>query len=495
MRLPAFHPGLHQKRLHHELIAVFFLLIPLVGSRYSAGYAQTCISFQSPPQAKALSTGVCTLSVEACEEINNLTFYADYLSEDGINRKELKVATITRAPYKFLWDVTSLPNQLYKGMSITAEAVREDDTTESIRRDGIFLTHEQVHRPEYKSQYAGRDEIGEVKPLTLLSSQGSAKAHTRVAWNQDELVFLVEVEDRQFYTDLPDKKFDKLGIEILLDPEYSRSAYPSKSTLYFVVPLKGSPFKQQRLASIDNEGNFDISSKNSDVDFPTTIRKEDFKGYSIRFCIPISQFGNKIPRSFGMNIIANVLDDNTEVHKMSWVKDNAQYIYAPFIWGDVALQEKPLFSNPYYLWISSFFIGVLLGAVMALMFSIIRHKKNTLRKFELSEEDKRAYAAIFDIIENNITKKNLTLENVAKKTRITPRRINSLMRKNTNEDFNSYVMKSRVEIAKERLRSSHSSETSIAALCGFRSVEEMEKQFKHFVRATPYRFREKYQVT
>ena len=52
-----------------------------------------------------------------------------------------------------------------------------------------------------------------------------------------------------------------------------------------------------------------------------------------------------------------------------------------------------------------------------------------------------------------------------------------------------------IEIAGERLRSSHFSETSIAASCGFSGMGELEKYFKKFCRTTPYKFREEYQVT
>jgi transcriptional regulator GlxA family with amidase domain len=52
----------------------------------------------------------------------------------------------------------------------------------------------------------------------------------------------------------------------------------------------------------------------------------------------------------------------------------------------------------------------------------------------------------------------------------------------------------RIEIAKERLRSSHSSVASIAESCGFKNVSEMEKYFSKFCRITPLKYRKENQV-
>ncbi|MFP4417612.1 MAG: helix-turn-helix domain-containing protein [Chitinispirillaceae bacterium] len=490
MKLPANLPVIAKDVLHFSP-----LLVILAAFAFSGSHAQECVTFQNPPQATSLETGVCTLSVEACEQIEEVTFYADYLSRDGINREELKVATISRAPFKFLWDVTSLPNQLYEGMTISAIAVDEEGTEERLVRGGIFLTHEKIHHPKYYISYAPHQDVKTVEPITLLSSLGSATARAFISWNSNDLVFYVDVEDRLFYSDLPKQKYSQLGIEILIDPLLTRSPFPSKNTLKFVIPLNGKPLLEKVVTNIDGNKSFELVKTQSEVSFPATVKKEDFKGYSISFRVPKTHFGDKIPQTFGLNIIAKAIDSNADIQKMSWVQQNAQYIYSPFVWGTARLQERPLFSNPLYLWLTSFFLGFLIGAGIMMLFSSLRHKKNSLHKFELSQEDKRAYSAILNIIENNITKKNLVLEKVSQQTRIPTRRINALMKKNQNEDFDSFVMRSRVEIAKERLRSSHSSETSVAALCGFRSVEEMEKQFRRFASTTPYRFREEHQVT
>jgi transcriptional regulator GlxA family with amidase domain len=55
-------------------------------------------------------------------------------------------------------------------------------------------------------------------------------------------------------------------------------------------------------------------------------------------------------------------------------------------------------------------------------------------------------------------------------------------------------MKSRVEIAKERLRSSHASQAAVADSCGFKNLEEMAKYFQKFCRTSPSLYRRENQV-
>ena len=60
--------------------------------------------------------------------------------------------------------------------------------------------------------------------------------------------------------------------------------------------------------------------------------------------------------------------------------------------------------------------------------------------------------------------------------------------------FKRFVMKSRLEIAKERLRSSHASQAAVADSCGFKNVDEMAKYFQKFCGTTPSFYRRENQV-
>jgi YesN/AraC family two-component response regulator len=98
-------------------------------------------------------------------------------------------------------------------------------------------------------------------------------------------------------------------------------------------------------------------------------------------------------------------------------------------------------------------------------------------------------------VHERVTDRTVTLEDLAKKLAINPKKIQRLLKRDRRESFKDFLNHSRIEIAKERLRSSHSSEASIASSCGFENVDEMEKYFKKFVHTTPYKFREEFQVT
>jgi transcriptional regulator GlxA family with amidase domain len=83
---------------------------------------------------------------------------------------------------------------------------------------------------------------------------------------------------------------------------------------------------------------------------------------------------------------------------------------------------------------------------------------------------------------------------IAQKLDLQAQQVEHLIKKHKGKSFKDYIMFLRIEIAKERLRSSHASEKSIAESCGFKNVIEMEKYFFRFCRITPYKFRKENQV-
>jgi transcriptional regulator GlxA family with amidase domain len=127
--------------------------------------------------------------------------------------------------------------------------------------------------------------------------------------------------------------------------------------------------------------------------------------------------------------------------------------------------------------------------------TLIRHRQpQQLSKFERSEVEQQQFDKIKEIIEAKVTYNKVDIEKVASELRIPAKKLNTLVRKYTGFTFNNYLMFCRTEIAKERLRSSHCSEASIAETCGFSSVNELEKYFLRFHHTTPYKFRTEQQV-
>jgi two-component system response regulator YesN len=117
-----------------------------------------------------------------------------------------------------------------------------------------------------------------------------------------------------------------------------------------------------------------------------------------------------------------------------------------------------------------------------------------LSNFERSEEERGVFERVNSVIEQELIRKDLTIDQIAEKCKMEPHELNGLIKRNTGFSFVNYLLFCRTEVAKERLRSSRSSEKSIADLCGFSSAMEMEKCFAKFHRTTPYKFRSQQQV-
>jgi transcriptional regulator GlxA family with amidase domain len=86
------------------------------------------------------------------------------------------------------------------------------------------------------------------------------------------------------------------------------------------------------------------------------------------------------------------------------------------------------------------------------------------------------------------------MDMIGKAVSMPPKKLALLVTRATGMNFQTYVMFARIEIAKERLRSSHASEESIAEACGFANVNEMEKYFIRFCHVTSAKFRAEQQV-
>ncbi len=461
----------------------------------TAAAAQPCPRIEKPAAGSILTSMVCTVSVSGCPDMRSVVFRAKYLAEDDLTWNIATLGTLTRKPFTLIWNIADLPNQLYTGMSFLAEATFSDGSTREIKQEGIFLVHKPIQRPQLAIPYTKREKVATGKPLRLMTAVSSATGAAHVGWNENELLFHIEILDRAFYADLPKKKYAKLGVEILLDPNTMQSPFPSEDAHVYVVPLMGKPYRVVTKGAFTSDGAFSLVRSTAEVDYYTAIQKEDFRGYAINFAIPWHAFGAQRSRQMGINVIAKALDNNGDVRKLSWIQESANAMYCPVVWGEAFLGRRPLFANLFYLWLVSFIGGVGIGAGAAWWVRWRRRSGDTVRKFETSEEEAAKFTTIKTAIEANITNRDFTLDALAGQLSIPAGFLNRLIRRNAGAPFITYLMRSRVEIAKERLRSSHSSETAIASLCGFASVDEMEKYFKRFAGVTPYRYREEYQVT
>ncbi|HEX3019115.1 MAG TPA: AraC family transcriptional regulator [Chitinispirillaceae bacterium] len=459
-------------------------------------HSTECINFVSPEQGSIIEVPSCTLQVSSeCEKIKSVEFQARYFISSSDTPVIKSLGVITRAPFKLIWDVTDIPNQLLSGVAFLAEATFSKDSTETVRREGVFFTHQKITRPSLIIPYEfhGRKEL--LPDSIIFNAPRSAMAISgSVYWNEKELTVIVDVKDPLFYVNMTREDLSNLGIEVLIDPFSSRKPFPHKDVHIYNVPLYGNAYRMIYKPVFDDSGSFTLVSKSLPGDFDISIKKEDFKGFRICFPIPMKEFSDSLPKSFGMNLIVKTFGQGKQIVRTPWVKGNILEAYSPFIWGNTIVQPKPFFKNRLLMW-SIFFVAGFVFTFIVYQILTSFKKPQKFVKFERSEVEQQQFEKIKEAIERKITQKNLSNERFAHELKMSCKRLNKLIKKFTGMSFYNYLMFCRIEIAMERLRSSHCSEASIAESCGFATVHELEKYFQKFHHTTPFKYRNQQQVS
>jgi hypothetical protein len=357
-------------KVSQSTVVISLLNIPLFVMALHGASLQSCLQIEKPRQGEVISNSPCTLSIKSCPDIHSVVFKLRYCSEDGLTQNLLTIGNITRPPFSSVCDVSSIPNQIYSGATFIVEAILKDGGEFVGQRGGIFLAHQPILRPTYTIPYSSKRTVLLTREaMRLTSSQTTASGKVYLSWNETTLFFHVEVMDKFFYEDLPKKKFAKLRVDIMIDPEESRKPFPSPSSSMFVIPLMGQPFRLFSKPDYKSDGSFGINEYTQDYSGRCSIRKDDFKGYTIDFPLPWSDvFIKGKPTQFGCNISARALDEKNEVRTLSWVVNaNAQVVATPLYWGTVYCAPRPFFSFSVLLWLICFAGGALLGMAGALL--------------------------------------------------------------------------------------------------------------------------------
>ncbi len=489
--------GVQQIRLAKYFFSVFtifnvwVMMTPVV----VIAVPQSCIEFIQPAKWTAVKSPSCTLSVYACAYVNSIHFKAQYIPENDSLSRIVSIGHITRRPFKLIWDISKIPNQLTYGITCIIEAEISDGKKETRKQEGIFLAHKPVTSPKNKVPYSRKKRFSDIQEPILLSSQTlSSEAQVYSTWNEKTLRFHIEVTNPLFYTTLPESKLNKLGVKISIDPRNKRNAYLSEDILIFMIPVTNKPYIIVAKSIYSPDGSFDIKESHNSCLYPCTVTNEDFKGYTVDFSIPQEILGTPPPQSITCNIIATVLDESTKIKPLSWVQGNHYVIHSPQAYGTLTLRRKPYLASPFLLWLISFVLGIIIGVIGILLYKLVL-KFNTLLRFENSEQEEGLIKNIKTIIEAEITNKDFSINDIAARLSLPPGKINKIIKRYVRKNFKKHLLYSRIEIVKERLRSSNASETSIAQSCGFTSVNEMEKTFHSFTGSTPYRYREDNRIT
>lgn len=145
--------------------------------------------------------------------------------------------------------------------------------------------------------------------------------------------------------------------------------------------------------------------------------------------------------------------------------------------------------------VASFALGVIVGVVFFLAVFRRGRTRDPLTSPRISDMEKRLFRQSVGIIDHRMTDKSLTIREAAGELNISPQTLNRIFRRCTGQDFNTCLVRSRLEVVKERMRSSNCPIDTVSSSCGFRSTLEMVRYFRRYLRTTPEKYRMEQQVT
>jgi AraC-like DNA-binding protein len=453
----------------------------------------SCVSMELPETGSIISTPLCTVGVKTCKQVSTVQFRAQYSMPDRAMDTVIIIGSVTSPPFKRVWKTESLPNVVYKGITVYAEALLKNGMRQTVSRQGIFMVTKPVFRPMAMIPFS-KSNGSPLFSQSRTDKRLPATVHASACYSDDALRFSIRVLSPIVFNSLSHEMLSEMGIDLCLDPRLLRRPYPSDSTVVLTIPLDGVPFITMHKAVWNASGSFEISTNKAPASCIYDIRKEDTKGFAISLAVSKDLMSGSIPDSFGCNIIVKIPGDNNHIERLSWGNASGPGAYSPLLWGTVRLMPRPFFQNRFVQWLLAFVAGMFLAGAGWLVYFLLKKKSTTFEKFEQSEDEKKISDRVYVFIEESITKKDISLHWVAQELDLQAKQIERLIKKYKGKTFKDYLMFLRVEIAKEMLRSSHAGEKSIADSCGFKNVSEMEKYFSRFCRTTPYRFRKQNQV-
>ncbi|HMA63594.1 MAG: helix-turn-helix domain-containing protein [Fibrobacterota bacterium] len=485
------------ERLNAYLTNIFLLLpVVLVCSFSQPTTAQHCVQFVKPIPGKTVTSPLCTLLLEStCNNISKIELQARYFSSESDSGIIISLGSKRNAPYEFIWDISEIPNQLFTGVAFLAEVSKRNGDIETTQRDGVFFAHHQVNNEKRTIFY----EHSGTKRLTtdtfkIVANRSNLKIKSSIYWNEKELAFYIDVEDPFFNSTMSEKVLSEIGVDILIDPTLGRKPYPTKDIIAFTIPLTGIPNRVTYQPAFDEGGAFKMISKQTNCDFQYSIDKDDYKGYKIYFPIPGKVFRDSIPDSMSCNIILRAMNEQNLIGTFTWANSSRYDARSPMVFNSLYKAPKPISKNLYLIGIIAFIAGLSITLLVAFIIRQIQRPK-LKTAIEKTEAEQKLFDNLKDAVDRQITYKNLTADIVARELHISVKKLSNLVKNLTGLSFQHFLMYLRIEIAKERLRSSFCKENEIADKCGFSDEKELERYFMKFERTTPEKYRQKQQVT
>ncbi|MBN2188624.1 MAG: helix-turn-helix domain-containing protein [Chitinispirillaceae bacterium] len=475
-----------------------FFPIALAASVLSAAAATVsldkCVLFKAPDQKSVITIPVCTLGVgSTCKEIEQVEIRARYCPFDADTLVERVIGTITAPPFLKVWDLSRIPNQLTFGVGILIIVNFADGDAYGLHREGIFLAHRPIYYPpanQVSYEYYGTQEFA-ADTVRLISSKTGATAFARMFWCEKGITFSVSVRDTLFDSSASQKILEQRGIEILIDPSKKKSFYPDDNIMRLAVPLAGKPFLVVYQPVFKDQRTYQLKQSITPVNVDCSIRSQHRGGFTVTVAVPRYLFRTSLPREANYNII--VKTSQNSVSSLVNVSSGFNH-YSPLLWPSLTLLPKPVFKTRWLILLSSFLAGLLLSLFGYAGFTALTKDRPRVILTRCPDTEKHAFEKIKEALDRHVTRKGLSLDVFGPEVNMPARQLETAVKKATGLSFTKYVMYLRTEIVCERLRSSFSSEASIAESCGFRSVKEMGRWFRRFYHMTPQTFRKEKQV-
>jgi AraC-like DNA-binding protein len=406
------------------------------------------------------------------------------------------VGKLTRAPYKLVWDLRTVPPQFFSGATLLADAEFLNGERQVVREEGVFLVHDDVEAPEAFVHTSGKLAPGRMRDTIALHGRDqSRRAYARVQRDRHRLVFSVTVADPRFSENAPREQLAATGCEILIDAAVQTRPFPSDSTLAVFVPLQGEPTQRHFTATFGAEGRFAVSTRTSPYEPHTSLKTADGRGWKIVCVVPPSLLGQGTRRTVRCNVVATIALPDGGMSRLTWTGRAREEVYSPVRWGVLHLAHTPLLARPSLLFVFAFCAGLALMLIVPVVLPMAGRPTGMVLTFEDAAGEQKVFDLMRVFTDRQVPNKDATVEDLVNEFSIDAKRIDRLFRKYTGYAYQTFITRMRIAVAKERLRSSNASEASVAEMCGFRSVQEMERMFLRYSRVTPYKYRMEQQVT
>jgi AraC-like DNA-binding protein len=481
--------------MRNKVIFPFFLLSVAFAVSAGPDDLNKCLRFKAPDQKSVITTPACTLGVDSsCKQIETVEIRARYSPYGSDTLIEKNIGTLFSPPFIKVWDLSGIPDQLTIGVGVLIIVNFSDGDAFGLHREGIFLAHQPLSYPltqHIMYEYAGTKEF-HADTIRFNPLNAGVNAFARMYWNEKDITAMVSVRDTTLDTSASQKVLEQTGIEILIDPAKKQRPYPTDDIMRFFVPLAGKPYRIT-YQPIFNDGRiYQLKQATVPGNFDYSVRTSDHGGFIVVFSIPRYLFGKSLPREMGYNIIVRVSSGKTS----SLVNaGNGFNHYSPLLWPSLTLLPKPLFKARWLILLVSFFAGFLISLLAYGIYFALTKNKPRVILIRGKEAEKHAFEKMKEALDKHILRKEMSPAEIASELNMSPKQLEATIKKTTGLSFRNYAMYLRTEIVCERLRSSYSSETTVAESCGFLNTKEMERYFKRFQHMTPQNFRKMSQIT